>query len=1421
MKDAMANNLDLSFLTDDEYQAVLKVIQRDLDLKHKDGERIRTVQKSIQDEKQRKLVTGQWFDEVKAKRYRNAVIGVDLIKASMRRGKPVTHETTVKTELQQVHQAPSSRILSQGSKYRSTSVSTEETTEESPGEGEKITAKQQIKPWSTFHKEAQRTSQNDSSESSSDDSSTIQVTPETLKKGQQRDFAEPNVSATISEPISERQRQNKTISIQHPQIYRTRNSSDISTQLPIKSTSNVSRMPRRINSVGTSEELCRTGEPASPNGNTLEQAHLSGHDGTPTDSRPAKPVRVHTQPDVTQANLCNNESRGPASASVGSNTRIPRAQNHLEFTEEARKVPEESEHSDLNGLGHFAATTVPSPVQENVLDNQKPKKPVAVRYKGAPTYQISAAGDKKKMGSSNATHIPKRKNRWKESENVSAEKLEDLAPEPVGSQRLPEAIASEDLQPLERLNLSPTSRIPRLKNISETAGENSKASSEELKQSSKELPGKNRPDRITDQGKAAFQPASRIAKYQSTSSDDEGEKGLNPGTMFTISALSNKHPEEEALTDPRHFKNLKHFWEKGVDSSNGNNDTSKIPFRKVRSPDHRSSPTKMKLSTEVESESDVPSRESLPTGIPSKLERGGNLSGPSTSEEDEKVVPLARTSKLAPIPTPRISTAIKLKKNDASGTNWDKDPEANAPMVAKASETIVQRTHSSDDQSKDSVVLESIGQARPTATRLSSNSSLDESLPITKNNQSASLDVMEKPVEEEFLPVKENARKEMHEKLMKLAAEAALCDPAPMMRPTVIQADVDICKESPGPSDSSHKHEIRTSLEGGTINLQEECPASPKEKVEEATANVVSSAPMLEPDTVPVGDEWVNSSPTSQVEELVNRSPDIEITEREAVRNFDKRMMPGRVNEESTIHCKKARSGDVEVQALPTEELQLPANFLPIVDKKPLGLSDTHNDDDPTFNAANRNQEKDSSNGVHCVDDSESNNDFQTIESGPTYGLSPVMRALARARKANAKSMDNLNSTLDRETIDSSVHENETKGDGSDQSSADDKSSVMRTSVLENTRVKELSKSVPMLIYESESDSASEISFNVGWHRKTPSDASHSSDMASVSSVSGSIMSVYSADFGSIDAQGSVRFALDYNEKNKEFQIYVSQCKDLAMVDEKKGRTDAYVKTYLLPDKARMGKRKTSVKKRNTSPFYNEILKYKIEKSVLLIQRLNLSIWHNDTLGRNSFLGEVDLDLASWDWSNRELNWYLLKSRIPAVGDGVDHRGEINLAIKYIPVGTLGTGDPPTGEVHIWMKNARDLLQLRPSGVDSFVKCYVLPDTSKKSYQKTRIVKKDINPTYNHTIVYDGFRTEDLKEACVELTVWDHEKLSNQFLGGLRLGLGTGYSYGIPVEWMDSTEEEAALWQEMMSNPNEWIPGSLALRSRLGGKKLK
>lgn len=54
------------------------------------------------------------------------------------------------------------------------------------------------------------------------------------------------------------------------------------------------------------------------------------------------------------------------------------------------------------------------------------------------------------------------------------------------------------------------------------------------------------------------------------------------------------------------------------------------------------------------------------------------------------------------------------------------------------------------------------------------------------------------------------------------------------------------------------------------------------------------------------------------------------------------------------------------------------------------------------------------------------------------------------------------------------------------------------------------------------------------------------------------------------------------------------------------------------------------------------------------------------------------------------------------------------------------------------------------------------------------MVKRSISPTYNHTMVYDGFHTSDLREACAELTVWQRDGLKTHALGGIRLSCGTG-----------------------------------------------
>lgn len=48
----------------------------------------------------------------------------------------------------------------------------------------------------------------------------------------------------------------------------------------------------------------------------------------------------------------------------------------------------------------------------------------------------------------------------------------------------------------------------------------------------------------------------------------------------------------------------------------------------------------------------------------------------------------------------------------------------------------------------------------------------------------------------------------------------------------------------------------------------------------------------------------------------------------------------------------------------------------------------------------------------------------------------------------------------------------------------------------------------------------------------------------------------------------------------------------------------------------------------------------------LRTQTLILSVWHHDTFGRNSFLGEVDVDLSKWEFNHTQMNYLALKSRV-------------------------------------------------------------------------------------------------------------------------------------------------------------------------------
>ncbi|XP_059400370.1 synaptotagmin-like protein 2 isoform X5 [Carassius carassius] len=445
--------------------------------------------------------------------------------------------------------------------------------------------------------------------------------------------------------------------------------------------------------------------------------------------------------------------------------------------------------------------------------------------------------------------------------------------------------------------------------------------------------------------------------------------------------------------------------------------------------------------------------------------------------------------------------------------------------------------------------------------------------------------------------------------------------------------------------------------------------------------------------------------------------------------------------------------------------------------------------------------------------------DFQDIR-GDSEDDSPVKAALDRANArpiSISKSLEDLSSTPLQERW-------KTDPRSDVRLSMENVSAVTsntKTSFSDPEQVKMMSMSVPAFMQQEMACRNSDCaSFYYDRLRtcNTPSNFSTCSDGASMSSVTGSVMSIYSGEFGHVEIKGTIQFAIHYVQKLGEFHIFVVQCKDLAVVDVKRNRSDPYVKCYLLPDKAKYGKKKTCVRKKTLDPAYNEILRFKIPLETLKTQKLNTSVWHNDTFGHNMFLGEVELDLAEWDFSNTQMNEYLLKGRVQvptspkhSVGS-VEMSAEIKVALRFVSQTSHNNKNKGNGEVQIWVKECKNLPITRGVAIDPFVKCAVLPDASRKSRQKTRVLKRASNPVFNHTMVYEGFRQEDLKEACVELTVWDHDRLNNHFIGGIRLGLGTGKSYGTEVTWMDSNVAEAALWERMMQSPNEWVEDILPLR---------
>ena len=146
------------------------------------------------------------------------------------------------------------------------------------------------------------------------------------------------------------------------------------------------------------------------------------------------------------------------------------------------------------------------------------------------------------------------------------------------------------------------------------------------------------------------------------------------------------------------------------------------------------------------------------------------------------------------------------------------------------------------------------------------------------------------------------------------------------------------------------------------------------------------------------------------------------------------------------------------------------------------------------------------------------------------------------------------------------------------------------------------------------------------------------------------------------DEQDSVRFAdilmqhetgqprsrvggelkLSYQFRSGCLNLLVMHARNLAP-RRIQGTADPYVKSYLLPDSNKSTKRKTRVARKNLNPTYNQTLTYTMPLSELQQKVLQVTVWDNDAMGVNVYLGGVNIYPATHDLTQEVTRWYELK----------------------------------------------------------------------------------------------------------------------------------------------------------------------------------
>ncbi|PWA24531.1 synaptotagmin-12 [Gambusia affinis] len=107
-----------------------------------------------------------------------------------------------------------------------------------------------------------------------------------------------------------------------------------------------------------------------------------------------------------------------------------------------------------------------------------------------------------------------------------------------------------------------------------------------------------------------------------------------------------------------------------------------------------------------------------------------------------------------------------------------------------------------------------------------------------------------------------------------------------------------------------------------------------------------------------------------------------------------------------------------------------------------------------------------------------------------------------------------------------------------------------------------------------------------------------------------------------VDAVGEILLSLSYLPTAERLTVVVAKCKNLIWTNEK-NTADPFVKVYLLQDGRKISKKKTSTKRDDTNPIFNEAMIFSVPSAVLQELSLRVTVAEATDDGRGENLGHV------------------------------------------------------------------------------------------------------------------------------------------------------------------------------------------------------